>query len=189
MLSQRQIRRRDHERPSAHREFDVEHSPTDIEGVDSLAELALDMRWSWNHATDVIWRQLDPALWAVTANPWVVLQTVSRDRIERVLADPVFRQKLDSLVESQPSNGAGARVVSAEPCGEPADVRGLFQHGVHVKRGPAHLFGRVGECGRRSTQGRERPGRAGGRRGIALSARLFPPGHRQKWRTTGPLPI
>ena len=23
--------------------------PTDLEGFDSLAELALDMRWSWNH--------------------------------------------------------------------------------------------------------------------------------------------
>jgi hypothetical protein len=35
--------------------------PTDIEGVELLAELALDMRWSWNHATDYVWRQLDPA--------------------------------------------------------------------------------------------------------------------------------
>ena len=26
--------------------------PTDIEGLDALAELALDMRWSWNHAAD-----------------------------------------------------------------------------------------------------------------------------------------
>ena len=26
--------------------------PTEIEGFDSLAELALDMRWSWNHYTD-----------------------------------------------------------------------------------------------------------------------------------------
>ena len=34
--------------------------PTEIEGFDSLAELALDMRWSWNHATDEVWRQLDP---------------------------------------------------------------------------------------------------------------------------------
>ena len=66
--------------------------PTDIEGVDSLAELALDMRWSWNHATDEVWRQLDPALWEFTQNPWVVLQTVSRDQIERVLTDPVFRK-------------------------------------------------------------------------------------------------
>ena len=30
--------------------------PTEIEGFDSLAELALDMRWSWNHATDKVWR-------------------------------------------------------------------------------------------------------------------------------------
>ena len=33
--------------------------PAKIEGFDSLAELALDMRWSWNHATDEVWRQLD----------------------------------------------------------------------------------------------------------------------------------
>jgi starch phosphorylase len=72
--------------------------PTEIAGVDSLAELALDMHWSWNHATDEVWRQLDSELWEITHNPWVVLQTASRDRIERVLADPVFRKCLDSLV-------------------------------------------------------------------------------------------
>jgi starch phosphorylase len=74
--------------------------PAGIEGFDSLAELALDMHWSWNHATDEVWRQLDPELWEITHNPWVVLQTVSRDRIERVLADPVFRKHVDGLVEA-----------------------------------------------------------------------------------------
>jgi glycogen phosphorylase len=74
--------------------------PTGIEGFDSLAELALDMHWSWNHATDGIWRQLDPELWEVTHNPWVVLQTVSRDQIERALDDPVFRENVDGLVEA-----------------------------------------------------------------------------------------
>jgi len=74
--------------------------PTEIEGFDSLAELALDMHWSWNHATDEVWRQLDPELWEITHNPWVVLQTVSRDQIERVLADPLFRKNVDSLVEA-----------------------------------------------------------------------------------------
>jgi starch phosphorylase len=53
----------------------------DVEGFKSLAELALDMRWSWNHATDDVWRQLDPVLWQLTQNPWAVLKTVSRDRI------------------------------------------------------------------------------------------------------------
>src|SRR5512143_999480 len=75
--------------------------PTEIEGFNSLAELALDMRWSWNHATDKVWRQLDPELWEITHNPWVVLQTVSRDRIELVLADPVFRKKVDGLVQTR----------------------------------------------------------------------------------------
>ena len=75
--------------------------PTEVEGFDSLAELALDMRWSLNHATDKVWRQLDPELWEITHNPWVVLQTVSRDRIERVLADPVFRKNVDGLVQTR----------------------------------------------------------------------------------------
>jgi starch phosphorylase len=74
--------------------------PIEIEGFDSLAELALDMHWSWNHATDEVWRRLDPKLWEITQNPWVVLQTVSRDQIERVLADPVFRKNVDGLVEA-----------------------------------------------------------------------------------------
>jgi starch phosphorylase len=75
--------------------------PTDVEGVDSLAELALDMRWSWNHAADKVWRQLDPALWEFTQNPWVVLQTVSRDKLQRMLADSAFREKVDALVQAK----------------------------------------------------------------------------------------
>ncbi len=75
--------------------------PTEIEGFDSLAELALDMRSSWNHATDQVWRQLDAVLWELTHNPWVVLQTVSRDQIERLLADPAFRKNVDDLVQAR----------------------------------------------------------------------------------------
>jgi glycogen phosphorylase len=72
--------------------------PTEIEGFASLTELALNMRWSWNHATDNVWRQLDPELWELTHNPWVVLQTASRDKIERALAEPAFRKNVDGLV-------------------------------------------------------------------------------------------
>jgi starch phosphorylase len=78
----------------------MSNQPTEIEGFDSLAKLALDLRWSWNHATDEVWRKLDPELWGITHNPWVVLQTVSRDQIERVLADPIFRKDVDGLVEA-----------------------------------------------------------------------------------------
>ncbi len=75
--------------------------PTDVKGFDSLEELALDMRWSWNHATDDVWRRLDPMLWEFTQNPWVVLQTVSRDKLQRVSADPVFRKEVDALVQAR----------------------------------------------------------------------------------------
>jgi len=73
----------------------------EVDGFDSLAELALDLRWSWNHSADEVWRQLDPALWELTHNPWVVLQTVSRDQIERMSADPVFRKRVDDLVQAK----------------------------------------------------------------------------------------
>jgi glycogen phosphorylase len=75
--------------------------PTEIEGFDSLAELALDLRWSWNHATDDVWRQLDPVLWDFTQNPWVVLQTVSQDKLKGVLANPTFRKKIDDLLQAK----------------------------------------------------------------------------------------
>ena len=73
--------------------------PTDIEGVDTLADLALDLRWSWNHAVDEIWYQLDPDLWMETHNPWVVLQNVSRDQLEKQLADPTFRKEMDEMIK------------------------------------------------------------------------------------------
>jgi glycogen phosphorylase len=75
--------------------------PTDIEGFDALVDLALDMRWSWDHGADEMWQILDPALWDLTHNPWVVLQTVSRDQFLSVMNDPTFRNKIDILLKSR----------------------------------------------------------------------------------------
>jgi glycogen phosphorylase len=75
--------------------------PREVEGFDSLAELALDMQWSWNHATDDVWRQLEPVLWELTHNAWAVLQTASRDRIEGLSRDPVFHKRVDDLVRAR----------------------------------------------------------------------------------------
>src|SRR5512135_562634 len=75
--------------------------PTEVKGFDSLAELALDMHWYWNHSADEVWRQLDPQLWDLTYNPWVILQTVSRNQLHRALADPAFRKKVDGLLRAR----------------------------------------------------------------------------------------
>lgn len=72
--------------------------PLEIPGMEYLVELALDMRWSWNPLADEVWQQLDARLWELTHNPWVIVQTASRDRLEKTLADPGFRKKLDNLV-------------------------------------------------------------------------------------------
>jgi len=61
----------------------------------------MDLRWSWNHCADELWRRLDPALWALTNHPNVVLQTVSREKIASVLADPDYCQLLDRLIQEK----------------------------------------------------------------------------------------
>lgn len=75
--------------------------PLDIAGFESLAELALDMRWSWNHAADEVWQQIDPQLWELTHNPWVVVQTVSREKCSQLLANPDFRGQVDQLLQAK----------------------------------------------------------------------------------------
>jgi glycogen phosphorylase len=64
---------------------------------DALMELALDLRWSYNHSADQLWERIDPELWELTHNAWVVLQTVSRERLHSVTSDPNFQQFLADL--------------------------------------------------------------------------------------------
>jgi starch phosphorylase len=68
-------------------------------GIDALRELALNLHWSWNHMADPLWEALDSYLWKTTQNPWVILQTVSRDRIEGLLATPDFQERLSALLD------------------------------------------------------------------------------------------
>jgi starch phosphorylase len=82
--------------------------PTEGLGPHALTELALDLRWSWNHKADAMWQQLDPALWELTHNPWVVLQTVSQDRLAQALGEPSFRQRLEHLVGAERAAAAAS---------------------------------------------------------------------------------
>ncbi len=88
---------------------------SDVEGFDSLSELALDMRSAWNHGADEVWRQIDSQLWQLTRNPWVVLQTVSREKLRRTLADPAFRKNVDDLVQAK-RNAAEAPAWFQQAC-------------------------------------------------------------------------
>ena len=61
--------------------------PEELEG---LVELGLDLRWSWSHATDELWQQIDPELWNLTRNPWLILQSVSSDHLKTLAQDQDF---------------------------------------------------------------------------------------------------
>jgi glycogen phosphorylase len=69
-----------------------------VEGMDALAELALNLHWSWNHGSDEIWESLDSELWQTTQNPWLILRTVSKEKIKSLLAAPDVRQRIQELL-------------------------------------------------------------------------------------------
>ena len=73
--------------------------PANKLGMDSLKELALNLHWSWNHAADELWEALDSYLWETTQNPWVILRTVSHDKINALLATPKFQEQLSKLLQ------------------------------------------------------------------------------------------
>ena len=71
------------------------HAPRPLpEPLRPLVELALDLAWSWNHGGDPLWQRIAPELWASSGNPWLILQTVSRRRLETLALDPEFLELL-----------------------------------------------------------------------------------------------
>lgn len=72
-----------------------------IKGYDSLVELALNLRSSWNHSADKIWRHFDVELWELTHNPWAILQSVSMEKLIVAFADPKFSCLVDDLLKAR----------------------------------------------------------------------------------------
>jgi starch phosphorylase len=68
--------------------------------LDGLVDLATDCSFSWAHGADEIWCQLDHELWTQTRNPWLVLQEVSRSRLEELTKDEVFCETLRNIVST-----------------------------------------------------------------------------------------
>ena len=156
---------------------------------DALTELALDLRWSWNHAADELWAQLDPGRWDLTRNAWVVLQTVARDRLEAVAADPEFKRKLDQLIEDKHRARRNSALVPAYVPEFASHRRRLLQPRVHAERRTADLLRRSGQRGGRPVEIGQRPRHPRHRHRAALSARLLPPAHRRAGPAAGALSV
>ena len=69
--------------------------PPSLEG---LIDLALDLRFSWSHSADKLWLRLDKQLWQRTHNPWLVLQSVSQEKLEKIATDKTFCKAINDLL-------------------------------------------------------------------------------------------
>ncbi len=82
---------------------------------DALTQLALDLQWSWNHSSDEVWRDLNPELWELTGNPWLILKAISQRKLDS-LSDSAFRARVKRLVaEANEKNAASSWFQTAHP--------------------------------------------------------------------------
>ena len=75
--------------------------PAESELLEPLVELALDLRNCWHHTADRVWSRIEPELWALTHNPWAVLQTASPAKLKVLEGDDEFRTHIRELVTRQ----------------------------------------------------------------------------------------
>src|SRR5499427_10901272 len=70
----------------------------DMDGISMLYELALDLRALWDRSNDDIWRRIDPEVWVMTRNPWLLLQTASPNKLKQIASGGDFRERVEQLL-------------------------------------------------------------------------------------------
>ncbi|MFZ3147560.1 MAG: alpha-glucan family phosphorylase [Methanothrix sp.] len=68
-------------------------------GLEGLADLALDLRWTVRQTTDKIWELLDAEAWEKTKNPSLILQNVSQARLQEAARDERLVNEISSWHE------------------------------------------------------------------------------------------
>ena len=66
--------------------------------IDLLKELALDLGAAWKRHNDDIWRKIDPDVWLITRNPWLMLQEASENTLRSMADDRNLRSRIEQLV-------------------------------------------------------------------------------------------
>ena len=78
---------------------------TDLDGLDVLISIAIDLSYTGDHLAEKIWSKLHPSLWDQTQSPWVILKTVSLDRLREFLADPTTKASIQKLKSEKENKG------------------------------------------------------------------------------------
>jgi starch phosphorylase len=65
-------------------------------GLEELAGLALDLRWTGSHLASRVWATLDATAWERTRNPYIILLNAHQERLEKAAADQTLRRELEA---------------------------------------------------------------------------------------------
>ncbi len=94
--------------PDQHQHPELPHLTSDVRAprdlppaLASLVDLALDLRWTWSHGGDSLWRSLDAETWEATRNPWFVLQNARAARLDELAGDTAFKDALRRLSDER----------------------------------------------------------------------------------------
>jgi starch phosphorylase len=74
--------------------------------IDLLRELALDVGVTWNRHSDDLWRRIDPEVWRITRNPWLMLQQASEKMLQAMAEDRDLRRRVEDLVGARRKTAA-----------------------------------------------------------------------------------
>ena len=64
-------------------------------GLAALEVLAMDLRWTWSHAGDELWKSIDRDAWERTENPYAILQSLGKDRLRELDQNAEFKARLN----------------------------------------------------------------------------------------------
>jgi len=85
-------------------------------------ELALDLRWTWTHEGDALWRHIDAEAWSATHNAHRVIQNLDAERVRELFQDEHFREEWSKLMARRHEYFNG-------PCWDENERRALSAHG------------------------------------------------------------
>ena len=109
------------------------------EGLKPLAgiimELATDLRWTWSHGGDELWKAMAPDIWDRTENPYVVLQNLTQERLQELDNNPHFKERLQQLKATH-NDYATQPSWFDETCGE-AGLKGIAYFSMEFGLGEA----------------------------------------------------
>jgi glycogen phosphorylase len=72
--------------------------PPQLKGLEFLAT---DLRFTWSYTADYLWQKLDPDLFALTRNPWLVLLSTSPEKLEELAADDEYCERIAWLLQRE----------------------------------------------------------------------------------------